>query len=176
MGESCNAPPRLHAWTPPMDVKGRRRELGREDAGGPNPFTIRCYESHAPAAKNLRDPSKKEIFFYTMTNTLYEAREPYSQTKRLRPHCVMPQSSEGHFLETITWPQNDEASRVQSQPVTVHVWLTRYCLPTSPLQKAQLQINLQLSQQYPVPPTASCKRGSPNRLTDVRSCPRHEGI
>jgi hypothetical protein len=55
--------------------------------------------------------------------TVYEAIEPYSQTKRLRPHCVMPQSSEGHFLETITWPQNDEASRVQSQPLTVHVWL-----------------------------------------------------
>ena len=35
----------------------------------------------------------------------------------------MPQSSEGHFLETITWPKNDEASRVQSQPLTVHVWL-----------------------------------------------------
>jgi len=34
--------------------------LGREDAEGPKPFTMRRYESRAPAAKNLRG----NFFFY----------------------------------------------------------------------------------------------------------------
>jgi hypothetical protein len=97
--------------------------------------------------------------------TVYEAREPYSQTKRLRPHCVMPQSSEGHFLETITWPQNDEASRVQSQPLTVHVWLNTLLSADLAIAKRTASIHFVTFTQHPVPLTASWKLGSPNRVT-----------
>jgi len=92
--------------------------------GGPKPVHDTMVRVSCAGSKELaRSFRERKLFFFNDDKHFMKQENLTARRKGCDLTALMPPSSEGHFLETITWPQKDEASRVQSQPLTVHVWL-----------------------------------------------------